>query len=73
MKYQKNSEPGKIEVRKVQFGTADPWPLLKREAEEPGFLKRLVLAVNPVMRKKFTGKKRKVIRNLLLDPAYQVK
>ncbi len=73
MKYRKNNVPGKMELRKAQFGTADPWPLLKREANEPGYLKRLVLAVNPVMRKKFIGKKRKVIRNLLLDPAYQVK
>jgi hypothetical protein len=32
-----------------------------------------MLAIDPVMQKKFTGKQRRVILNLLVDPAYQVK
>jgi hypothetical protein len=73
MKYRKNRDMNKTEMRNPPFGIVNPWPLQKREVNEPGYLKKLILAINPVMKKKFTGKKRKVIKNLLLDPAYQVK
>jgi len=73
MKYRKHKDMNKTEMRKPPFGTVNPWPLQKREVNEPGYLKKLILAINPVMKKRFTGKKRKVIKNLLLDPAYQVK
>ena len=73
MKYQKNNDPSKIKMKKLPFGSVNPWPLQKREIDEPGYLKKLVLAIEPVMDKIFTGKKRRVIKNLLLDPAYQVK
>jgi len=73
MKYRKNNDTSKMNMRRPAFGVANPMPLQKREKTQPGYLKNLILAVEPVMRKKFTGKKRKIIRNLLLDPAYQVK
>ena len=62
-----------MKMKKVAFGTANPWPLQKREKEHPGYLKKLMLAIDPVMRRRFVGKGKRVIRNLLLDPAYQVK
>jgi len=73
MKFKKNGEMSMMEKQKTPFGFADPWPLQKREQGKPGYLKKLFLAVEPVMQKRFVGKKRKVIRNLLLDPAYQLK
>ena len=73
MKYKKNNSITKMEMKKFPFGSVSPWPLQRREMDEPGYLKKLVLAVEPVMNKKFFGKKRRIIRNLLLDPAYQVK
>ena len=62
-----------MEMRKIPFGVANPWPLQIREVASPGYLKNLMLAIEPVMQKKFVGNGRKVIRNLLLDPAYQLK
>ncbi len=62
-----------MEMSKLPFGVVNPGPLQKREVAEPGYLKKLMLAVDPVMRKKFVGKELSVFRNLLLDPAYQVK
>ena len=62
-----------MEESRLAFGVANPWPLQRREVDNPGYLKKLMLAIDPVMQRKFTGKQRKVIRNLLLDPAYQVK
>ncbi|MEE2998420.1 MAG: DUF1800 domain-containing protein [Pseudomonadota bacterium] len=73
MKYRKNNDTSTMNMRRPAFGITNPMPLQKREKTQPGYLKNLILAVEPVMRKKFTGKKRKIIRNLLLDPAYQVK
>ena len=55
------------------LGSANPMPLQMREATSPGYLKKLILAIEPVMQKRFVGKGSKVIRNLLFDPAYQVK
>ena len=68
-----NNNMNEMQLRKVPFGTVNPRTLQKRERDKPGYLKKLVLAIEPVMNKKFTGKKRVVIKNLLLDPAYQVK
>ena len=62
-----------MKMKKLPFGLVDPGGLQKREFDKPGYLKKLVLAIKPVMDKKFTGNKRKIIKNLLLDPAYQVK
>ena len=73
MKYRKNIDPNKMNLKKLPFGSINPGPLQKRELDKPGYLKKLILAIEPVMDKKFIGKKRKVIKNLLLDPAYQVK
>ena len=73
MKYRKNNNTNKMKIKKLPFGLVNPGPLQKRELDKPGYLKKLVLAIEPVMDKNFTGKKRKVIKNLLLDPAYQVK
>ena len=73
MKYRKNNDTNKMKIKKLPFGLVNPGPLQKRELDKPGYLKKLVLAIEPVMDKNFTGKKRKVIKNLLLDPAYQVK
>ena len=73
MKYSKNNDTNDMTIKKLPFGLINPAALQKRELDEPGYLKKLVLAIEPVMDKKFTGKKRKVIKNLLLDPAYQVK
>ena len=72
-KFNKKRELTAMEMRKLPFGVANPWPLQAREVAKPGYLKKLMLAIDPVMQRKFTGKQRKVIRNLLLDPAYQVK
>ena len=73
MRFRKENNMNEMQLRKVPFGTVNPRTLQKRERDKPGYLKKLVLAIEPVMNKKFTGKKRVVIRNLLLDPAYQVK
>lgn len=73
MSYRKENNMNEMQLRKVPFGTVNPRTLQKRERDKPGYLKKLVLAIEPVMNKKFTGKKRVVIKNLLLDPAYQVK
>jgi hypothetical protein len=62
-----------MEMRRLPFGVANPWPLQAREVAEPGYLNKLMLAIDPVMQKKYVGMSRNVIRNLLLDPAYQVK
>jgi len=72
-KFNKKRDPTEMEMRRLPFGVANPWPLQRREVDSPGYLKKLMLAIDPVMQKKFTGRQRKVIRNLLLDPAYQVK
>ena len=55
------------------LGWADPKPFQMRERQTPGHLKRLMLAIAPVMNLKFEGPERFVFRNILLDPAYQVK
>ena len=73
MSYRKENNMNEMQLRKVPFGTVNPQTLQKRERDKPGYLKKLVLAIEPVMNKKFTGKRRVVIKNLLLDPAYQVK
>jgi uncharacterized protein (DUF1800 family) len=73
MKYRKNNDTNDMKMKKLPFGLINPEALQKRELDEPGYLKKLVLAIEPVMVKKFIGTKRKVIKNLLLDPAYQVK
>ncbi|MBT6362342.1 MAG: DUF1800 domain-containing protein [Rhodospirillaceae bacterium] len=72
-KFSKNTGSMAMNKGRRLFGSADPAPLQMREVTRPGYLKKLILAIEPVMQKKFVGKGPKVIRNLLLDPAYQVK
>ena len=62
-----------INERKFPFGMADSRPFQSRERREPGYLKKLMLAVDPVMNRRSEGPQRVVFRNILLDPAYQVK
>tara|TARA_B100000315_G_C14579521_1_gene589717 strand:- start:1094 stop:2503 length:1410 start_codon:yes stop_codon:yes gene_type:complete len=72
-KFRKDQDAKAMGMKPPVFGLANPWRLQKREHKEPGYLKKLMLAIDPVMQKKFTGKQRRVILNLLVDPAYQVK
>ena len=48
-------------------------PLLASEKREEGYLKKVFLAANSVTDKRQHGARLKTIRNLILDPAYQVK
>ena len=73
MKYRKNEKSNQMQNVKQHLGLANPWPLQKREIDNPGYLRALLLAVKPIMQRRAMGKHKTVIRNLLLDPAYQVK
>jgi uncharacterized protein (DUF1800 family) len=72
-KFRKNRDSMAMNRGRQPLGSANPMPLQMREATSPGYLKKLILAIEPVMQKRFVGKGSKVIRNLLFDPAYQVK
>ena len=58
---------------KSQFGLANPSELIGREVMKKGYLKRLMLAVDPAFARSTKGRGHKLIRNLLLDPAYNLK
>ena len=58
---------------KSQFGIANPSELIGREVMKKGYLKRLMLAVDPAFARSTKGRGHRLIRNLLLDPAYNLK
>tara|TARA_Y100001936_G_C16027191_1_gene643275 strand:- start:928 stop:1602 length:675 start_codon:yes stop_codon:yes gene_type:complete len=59
--------------KKLPFMDVDFSPLLASEKREEGYLKKVFLAANSVTDKRQHGARLKTIRNLILDPAYQVK
>ena len=55
------------------FGDADPRSLLAAERRQPGMMRNILLATEPIMAASRRGKHKRLLRNLLLDPVYQLK
>ena len=58
---------------KLPFGGAEPFPLLRQEEAKPGSLERLLLPIKPVLSRSTRGRSKRLLRNLMLDPVYQLK
>jgi uncharacterized protein (DUF1800 family) len=58
---------------KRPYGRPDPNPLVAKAQESPEGLRKLILALDPVMTVSTKGEGLKLIENLMLDPVYQLK
>ena len=58
---------------KHPYGTPDPNHLVAKTEASPEVVRKVILAVDPVMTVSTKGKGLQLIENLTLDPVYQLK